>query len=46
MVSNFVRILAKSFSRVKGVRLGGKRAFRDVVGASLVAFRPIPTTRL
>ena len=33
---------ARSFSRVKGY--GGLRALREVVGAALVVFRPMPTT--
>ena len=33
---------ASSFSRVNGY--GGFRALRDVVGAALVVFNPMPTT--
>jgi len=49
MVSNVVRIRARSFSSVKGGRDRGRRgkmAFREVVGAALVVLRPMPTTRL
>jgi hypothetical protein len=50
MVSNLVRIRARSFSKVKGASEEkvevDKSAFREVVGAVLVAFKPMPTTRL
>lgn len=49
MVSNLVRMRARSFSKAKGAReeKAGveRRAFREVVGAALVVFRPMPTTR-
>ena len=45
MVSNFVRMRARSFSSAKGARLDGKSALREVVGAGLVVLRPMPTTR-
>ena len=42
--SKVERMRARSFSRVKGDRCGGRRALREVVGAGLVVLRPMPTT--
>lgn len=39
---NVVRIRARSFSSVNGD--GGLSAFKDVVGAAFVVFRPMPIT--